>query len=646
MLMMASIICFNCQEEGSQQVVKSDFTRLMIAEDGSNGEKTVGVFGGAEKQESRSVQAENASFSVEDEQLFLEFNQAGFFEASPASIGFPESWENVSNMDLVIEPSSPAKLLIEVRGSRSRLRDILELMPEMQNYQFNLKEIGLIGGMHVEPLNIRFEVFDSVDMVVENIKLNFRSEPVVLVDKYGQRNHAEYKGKVKSKSELLDFTDENEFLDSLSRLGHAYSRDKYGGYMIPDLEFSSTGFFHTRYKYNRWWLVTPLGNPFFSLGVNGVRRKSFRGNADVTKIAGRRNIYEKIPDFRECPECFREDSTYFSFYAWNVKQKYQDEHHWKKQVERRLQTIGFNTIGNWSDTLFYNNPQMPFTLTLDSRKSKTFSMENGLPDVFHPDWEIHVDSLFAYIKGFRNDPYLLGYFVDNEMHWRNVPKADSSSYTWNNISHLNSNEQKMRKYAEKYFEVISRTIRKYDFNHLYLGCRFTRNFDQMEGVAEMAGKYADVVSVNVYSAYPEREEMDAWYNAVQKPVLIGEHHIPLRTPKQLWPLFKNFPPDERQRMIKNYLRKWVSYPYSVGAHWYQFRDQEVTGRGIGGGGGENQPVGLVSIADKINRPLANIYFEVSCQIVDSLVLDNIKATKIAGDERDEFQFHKSKNINR
>ncbi|HKK61103.1 MAG TPA: hypothetical protein VJ951_01005, partial [Bacteroidales bacterium] len=200
--------------------------------------------------------------------------------------------------------------------------------------------------------------------------------------------------------------------------------------------------------------------------------------------------------------------------------------------------------------------------------------------------------------------------------------------------------------AHKYFEVIEGAIRKYDPNHLYLGCRFIRNFEQMEGVAEMAGKYADVVSVNVYSAYPEREEMDSWYNAARKPIIIGEHHIPLQTPKQLWPLYENFSPDEREQMIKNYLFKWASYSYSVGAHWYQFRDQEVTGRGIGGGGGENQPVGLVSIADKINRPLANIYFEVSHQLVESLMLDNFKASKMARDERDGFQFHNSRNINR
>jgi hypothetical protein len=593
----------------------------MMAVDENNVEKSVGIFGGAEKQTIQSVYTYNASCSVENEHLFLGFKQAGFVELAPSVIGFPESWENAFQMIMRIKASLPVKLLVEVRGSRSRLRDTLNLTAGIEPYSFNLKEIGLVGGMGSEPLSIRLEVDETVEMVVKKIELHFQSDPVVLVDKFGQRMHAEYAGKVRSKSELLDFSEEKQFLDSLARIGRPYSMDNYGGYIISGLEFSPTGFFYATNEHNRWWLVTPLGNPFFSFGVNGVRRKSFRGNADVTKIAGRRDVYEEIPDFSECPECFREDSTYFSFYAWNVKQKYKDGNHWKNQVEGRLRTIGFNTIGNWSDTLFYNDPRMPYTLTLDSRKNKVFSMKNGLPDVFHPDWKKHVDSLFSYISGYRDDPYLLGYFVDNEMHWRDVPAADSSSYTWNNISHLKSAEQKMKKYAEKYFEVIANTIRKYDSNHLYLGCRFTRSFEQMEGVAEMAGKYADVVSVNVYSAYPEREEMDAWHNASQRPILIGEHHIPLRTPKQLWPLYRNFTPKKRTEMIKNYLFTWGSYPYSVGAHWYQFRDQEVTGRGIGGGGGENQPVGLMSIADKINRPIANVYFEVSNQIVDSLIIN-------------------------
>jgi hypothetical protein len=245
-------------------------------------------------------------------------------------------------------------------------------------------------------------------------------------------------------------------------------------------------------------------------------------------------------------------------------------------------------------------------------------MNNGLPDVFNPAWQKHVEMAFEEIIEFKHDPYLLGYFVDNEMSWRYIPTLDSMSYTWKHLNSLKNENEMMAQYAEKYFSIVHAAIRKYDSDHLYLGCRMTRNFDKMTDVAGIMGKYADVVSINVYSPYPIREEMDLWYHASGKPLLIGEHHIPPRTPKQLWPIYENFTDSEREQMISNYLLTWASYPYAVGAHCYQFRDQEVAGRE---NGGENQPIGIVTITDKINRQMFNVYHRVSQLLPERIGLE-------------------------
>ena len=51
---------------------------------------------------------------------------------------------------------------------------------------------------------------------------------------------------------------------------------------------------------------------------------------------------------------------------------------------------------------------------------------------------------------------------------------------------------------------------------------------------------------------------------------------------------------DRGRKFQDYVESALTNPYIVGAHWFQYMDQCVTGRGDG----ENYNVGLVSIADR------------------------------------------------
>ena len=577
----------------------------------------MGVFGGSSQQVIESVHWENMSFEVKNKAIFLDFSGEGYFRFTPESAGLPSSWKNSQKLVFLIHSSTSTQLIMEVFGTRTRTHDTINLKQGKHKYMLPMKETGLLGGLEAKPAYLKISATEPVQYEIEWVRMYFSEEPELLVDRFGQRNLVNYPEKVKSLEELLEMEKEISYLDSLSSIQKKYDEDRYGGYMNTGVFLDATGFFTTQYKDDRWWLVTPDGNPFFSLGINGVRRKSFRGTADVSRIEGREDIFEGIPYYNECPECFLEDSTYFSHYAWNIKRKYEDYDHWKNQTVYRMKTIGFNTVGNWSDTLFYHDSEIPYAFTLDTRNSDYVPKFGNLPDVFHPAWPDHVDSVFTVIQKFSHDPFLLGYFVDNEMAWRNIPEIDSMSYTGKELQNIPGNEAKMEKYAERYFSVITAAIRKYDPNHLYLGSRFTRDFTQMKRVAGVAGKYVDVLSVNVYSAYPKREEMDLWYEASQKPILIGEHHIPSRTSKQLWPVYQNFPDHERYSMIENYLLTWASYPYAIGSHWYQFKDQEVAGRG---NGGENQPVGIITIADKLNRNLCNTYFNISQKIHD--IIDN------------------------
>ncbi len=608
LLLMAGL---SCQRDSTYH---ADF-RKIDPDRVSDSTENVGVFGGSARITRKPVEAGGAVWSVESGQLHLDFEELGYFSITPEVIGLPGSWNGLGTLNVKLRSDTAATLFLEVYGRRSRLRDTLVISKGRSSHAMDIRETPLLGGLEVMPDRIRITSADPSGIQIGQMWLTEGKEQVYLVDRWGQRVLSRWPGKVETEEQLIDLSGENSFLDSLASINDGGSLDPYGGYAGRELLFDATGFFRVDIRDGRWWLVTPLGNPFYSLGVNGVRIKSFRSTADVTRIEGREELFEEVPDYGQCPHCFMEDSTYFSFYSWNIRKKYPTIEKWKEQTEKRLQTIGFNTIGNWSDTLYYLEPEMPYTYTLDSRRNPEVIMSNGMPDVFHPGWEEHLSDAFSMIAGFREDPFLLGYFVDNEMGWGAINRPDSSSHTFPVLEGYETEAERRTVYAERYFSTIRQAIRKHDHNHLYMGCRFTRNFRSMEPVAEAAGRHVDILSINVYSGHPIKQQMDQWYRAARRPMLIGEHHIPPRTPKQLWPRYPNFPLPERDSMLTNYISTWAGYPYAVGSHWYQYKDQEVAGRGDGG---ENQPIGLVTVADQPNYPLLETYHRIANQLPEWL----------------------------
>jgi len=82
-----------------------------------------------------------------------------------------------------------------------------------------------------------------------------------IVDRYGQYARGQWPEKIDS--------------DAVLRAAHARERARLpgganalGGH--PDVQATTTGWFHTRKRDGRWQLVAPDGHPFFSLGVNAV----------------------------------------------------------------------------------------------------------------------------------------------------------------------------------------------------------------------------------------------------------------------------------------------------------------------------------------------------------------------------------------
>ncbi len=600
--LLCSISPYLYSETTEIEKAVAEFDRLGSMDESSLTQ--VGVFGGSARAELSPIKYDGAQFEVKESDLHLKFEEGGFFQITPNALKLPSSWQPYEALEITFNAKGKGQILLEIFGPRTKIQYPLSLEPGLTEERLDIREIPILGGITGEPLYLKITADDKIDFSIEELVLLPKSEEVFLVDKFGQRALVDYPEKVDTLDDLADQEVERRFLKNLDT---EIAYDRYGGYLDHSLTVKPNGFFQVAYADDRWWLITPEGNPFFSLGLNGVRIRSTRSTADVTRIEGREWLFEALPAQEDCPECFYEDPRYFSFYCWNLKRKGLTPESWKIQTYQRLQAIGFNTIGNWSDTIYYNQPEVTFTYTLDTRKNLELLMPSELPDVFNPAWEAHVESVFKDIERFKDESYLLGFFVDNEMAWRQLSRMQPGSHTYETLNGKPLEEIKTL-YAEKYFQIIHKYLNECAPNHLYLGCRFTKRFEGLAPIAKVAGRYIDVLSVNIYSIYPLPEEMNPWFQAAGKPILIGEHHIPPNTLKQNLPHYPVFDDSIRYEIIENYVLKWAEYPFALGSHWYQFKDQEVAGRKDGG---ENQPVGLITIADQLNLDMAEAYYQVS-----------------------------------
>lgn len=372
------------------------------------------------------------------------------------------------------------------------------------------------------------------------------------VDEFGQYKHEEWPGKVHSLEELRNYyKNEQTFLEENPTVT---GRSKFGGWKDgPKLE--ATGHFRTAKLDGKWWLVDPEGYLFWSHGTTGV------GMGAESRITGRENYFSTIPlDHTE--------NNQVDFYEANMELKYGKD--WRtfadELAHRRLRSWGMNTIANWSRPELYSMRRTPYVVAV------------GLGDK-EAAWRKDPDALRKIVrermklerKTTATDPWCIGYFVDNELRWQHVMPP------------------------EDYYRIVSEEVKRAAPDKLYMGSRLHGQKHPHGGpanVATAAAKYCDVIGINRYRFSPS--DLSIPEGAVDKPIVIGEFHFGALDRGLLHTGLRGVG-TQRQRAYAyhHYVTQALAHPNIVGTHWFQYREQPVTGRGDG----ENYQIGFVNIAD-------------------------------------------------
>jgi hypothetical protein len=493
------------------------------------------------------------------------------------------------------------------------------------------------------------------------------SKADMLIDQFGQVKSANFPAKVTSEQELKDDVAKDQAY--YSSLLAPNSFDETGGLKGSKeaLNLQAKGFFNIQQTNGKPTLVSPVGAAYFSLGVNGITN-----NETFTKVAGREKVFEWIPPYdSEYTGAFTGSKDNFSYFMANKYRKIGSMPSFSQfysEAVDRIKKWGFNSAGAWGSGSAAKANNLPYTLVLPLN-SMAKPAEIKVFDIFADGAEQAIDDAFSKsLPGLKDDPLLIGYFVDNEYHYENfintIPKLKASktglkkrfvqmlqekygdiatfNSSWNTAfaSFTDLNETALyidtqqasddidnffRLYLDTYYETVQRLFKKYDTNHLLLGDRWLTlpmQSPKIRGMlAEEAGKYMDVISINHYSQNLDVTMLkDVYEKSGHKPILLSEWSY--GTAEQgLNPIVpgsaKN--EEERQWRYRNYVEGAAALGFVVGTHWFDYVDQAAMGRYFEGTSGEHYNTGLINVADRPYKTFLEGVMQTNKDIYDVLL---------------------------
>jgi hypothetical protein len=210
------------------------------------------------------------------------------------------------------------------------------------------------------------------------------------------------------------------------------------------------------------------------------------------------------------------------------------------------------------------------------------------------------------VEPYRDNPWLLGYFTFNEPSFlgREVRLCDLilqgedrpiKAALQQHLTGADTPENRIlfiHNTFRIFIETVDRAIETHDPNHLTLGIRFGQ--EAQKEILELCKEVFDVFSFNCYDLYPRREMLDRFAEVTDKPLFIGEYHfgtVDRGLAQSLWQVNSQ---EERGVAYRYYTEQGYAHPSLIGTSWFQWCDQDLTGRG---NDGENYNCGLVDVTD-------------------------------------------------
>jgi len=339
----------------------------------------------------------------------------------------------------------------------------------------------------------------------------------------------------------------NRFARTLSTLGtstanafltseyaeHVAEFDVYGGITNAGFTGTATGFFHVEHYNGRPYLIDPLGNPYFAIGMDEVNIRGTEHQQDyaVEKFGSKDAYFEAITD---------------KLQEMGVNTAHVSDTDSVLAVEDGLSVVvNFSTVGEYMKSLGRT--------TL----AEGLGDNNNTRCIFEPGYIKEANkqisrSVTRY--GYAENPRIFGYTSDNELPSElnmldNYLTLDASektnafsyatAWTWL-AERMNDPYPTLEEYLAspeleairlefqgfwyaRYYKVVSEVIDAVDPNHMYLGSRANLNALTEEWIIRAAGHYCEALTANLYGGLnPSADTINNLYRYTGKPFIVTE----------------------------------------------------------------------------------------------------------------------------
>ena len=427
--------------------------------------------------------------------------------------------------------------------------------------------------------------------------------------------------------------------------------DTYGGFR--EIKSKKTGFFRVEKVGDRWWLITPEGHGFFSKGM------------DVLQML----------------------DVWSSPYARYCQTYYGSEENFARYNIGRILYFGFNSLGFWTTEVIRREARrqrMPYFINLhllnclygdpleDPKGNKWIPVPVqpwgwNVSDPFNPETKRRLLERCSILDP--NDPWLVGYFIDNECppppfeffyskhtypvwqdflkkHYSNISELNKKwsskyhQYTYSGFDQIHTDipvsrgaddpaHKDLRDFqqliVERSVELAMECIRTYDKNHMLCGLRFALDPNNT-GVRYETLKKFDMNSINYYGSNPQSGIEEGFVSAPRvlanisgTPVVLTEFNASATDVFGDIGLGGKYPnQSERVKAISSMMLTLSAQPWLVGWHYFCWADSNTS---------ENFNAGLVNWQDRVYEPFGSVMKILSPRLDDLILKSTFTSIK-------------------
>lgn len=479
------------------------------------------------------------------------------------------------------------------------------------------------------------------------------------VDRFGQLSYQTWTGKATSDSDLALERD-REAVEVSANPGGG---ETWGSATLHTV--IGTGKWRTiRSSNGKQYIVTPSGRLFWSVGTTSVTSNNptiVSGREHMFE-----DLPEAGDPEANFYSTFGGQAT-FDFTTANLARKYGVgwQTSWRTRAIQRMKSWGFNTLGSGSDLGLLDEGNMCGILNMTTKEFPVrleipWHFWGNLPDPHHSAFSSWIANKYrASLQWHCRNGRLMGVFVDGENAWIGPdglhgkyqiplaalasPKTQPSKQVflaqlrgkYGTIQMLNTawrtnypswthmydnqitlaggfSDQQVADlskffdtFVAKYYHGVKSALTNIGVNCLFMGSKDAQNWTPPE-VHVQAAKYVDLISMTYYG----KVQNIPWdyLNSLKKPVIIAEFSFSSndRGPSAStnWMGDLQFESDQRALEARAYLDRALATPNIVGAHWYSYRDNVLSGRAADT---QNYSVGLVDVTDRPYDEMVGVY---------------------------------------